>query len=355
MTEYVILGLLVVAVALLTVMLARQRASKDSKAETLLQGDINNLRLQVASLQTSLNQTLADSMNKSQTSVQQQLSESSKLINDVSRRLTELGDTNRRVGDIANDLKTLQNIMRNPKQRGTFGEFQLDSLLSNVMPPGQWQAQYKFKDGAIVDAVIFLDKGKILPIDSKFSLENYNRYVEEENKDQRAVYLKRVRDDLKGRIDETAKYIRPDENTMDFAFMFIPSETLYYDLLSGSVGAGGATRDLIEYAFRDKHVIITSPTSFMAYLETVLQGLKSLSIERQAIEIQKRVSQLSTHLKRYDEYMGRLGSSLGTTVGHYNNAYKEFAKIDKDVVRIAADSTKPSIEPVIVDKPQRDL
>ena len=232
-----------------------------------------------------------------------------------------------------------------------FGEFYLSSVLENILPPGQFQTQYKFSDGEIVDAVIFLDKGQILPIDSKFSLENYNRMIEASGK-ERDQYLLKVKADLKGRIDETSKYIRPSEKTMDFAFMFIPSESLYYDLLINNVGNGGSSRDLIEYAFREKHVIITSPTSFMAYLQTVLQGLRSLQIEEQAKDIQVRVGKLGQHIAKYDEYMGKLGNSLGTTVNHYNNAYKEFGKVDKDIVKIA--NTDPSVEPLLIDKPNAE-
>jgi DNA recombination protein RmuC len=140
---------------------------------------------------------------------------------------------------------------------------------------------------------------------------------------------------------------------MDFAFMFIPSEAIYYDLLINKVGAGSSgSRDLLEYAFRDKKVIIVSPTSFMAYLQTVLQGLRSLQIEGQAKEIQLRVGQLGTHIAAYETFMQKLGGSLGTTVSHYNNAHKELKKIDKDVVRIS--KTSPAIEPLILDKPQTD-
>lgn len=176
--------------------------------------------------------------------------------------------------------------------------------------------------------------------------------VGEKSKIEREKLLAKVRNDLKGRIDETSKYIRPSENTMDFAFMFIPSESLYYDLLIGDVGTGSSARDLIEYAFRDKHVIIVSPTSFMAYLQTVLQGLRSLQIEEQAKEIQVRVGQLGRHIGAYEVFMQKLGNSLGTTVGHYNNAHKELKKIDKDVVKIA--ETEPSVEPLLIDKPQQD-
>lgn len=224
-------------------------------------------------------------------------------------------------------------------------------MLENVLPPGQFATQYKFSDGEIVDAVIFLDKGQILPVDSKFSLENYNRMIEASGK-ERELYLQKVKADLKGRIDETAKYIRPSEKTMDFAFMFIPSESLYYDLLINNVGTGGSSRDLIEYAFREKHVIITSPTSFMAYLQTVLQGLRSLQIEEQAKDIQVRVGKLGQHIGKFEEYMAKLGNALGTTVNHYNAAHKELGKVDKDVIKIAGND--PSVEPLLIDKPLRE-
>ncbi len=349
MMLYVVIGVLAVAVVALIVVIVRLSGGRGK--DNYLQADLMNLRQEVSDLTASLNQTLTERMDKTQSSMQFQLRQSSALINDVSRRLTKLDETNKRVVDVADELKTLQNVLQNPKQRGVFGEFYLNSVLENVLPPNQWQAQYKFRDGETVDAVIFLDKRRILPIDSKFSLENYNRYIEATDKDVKAKLLARVKMDLKNRIDETSKYIRPNENTMDFAFMFIPSESLYYDLLISNVGQGGASRDLIEYAFRDKHVIITSPTSFMAYLETVLQGLRSLQIEEQAKEIQKRVAQLGMHIARYDEYMSKLGNSLGTTVNHFNNAYKEFAKVDKDVVKIAADGSEPRITPESVDKP----
>jgi DNA recombination protein RmuC len=207
-------------------------------------------------------------------------------------------------------------------------------------------------DSELIDEVVVLDKGKILPIDSKFSLENYNRMVNAADKAQRDALLAKVKADLKGRIDETAKYIRPSEGTMDFAFMFIPSESLYYDLLIGTVGSGSSARDLIEYAFRDKRVIIVSPTSFLAYLQTVLQGPRSLQIEEQARDIQVRVGQLGTHIRKFDELLGKMGKSLSTTVNHYNNSYKELAKIDKDVVKIAGGDKHA--DPNLVDRPQTE-
>ena len=291
-------------------------------------------------------------------SLSQQLTESGKQmraskdeIAKISERLAQINETNRHVESVASELKTLQAVLQNPKQRGVFGEFYLDTVLGNVLPPGSYELQYKFKDGEIVDAAVFLDKGKILPVDSKFSLENYNRMVTAKDKNTREIYAKKVRDDLKGRIDETSKYIRPSEKTMDFAFMFIPSEALYYDLLIDKVGTSGSQRDLVEYAFRDKKVIIVSPTSFMAYLQTILQGLRSLQIEKDAKEIQARVAKLGSHITTFDNYMGKIGASLGTTVSHYNAAYKSLAMIDKDVVKITA-GTETTIEAKQLAKPE---
>jgi DNA recombination protein RmuC len=352
-TLIIILAVIVVGFIILAFILnQRLRDLKGGSSVELMKSDVTELARSIALLQQNMGDKLDRGNMAMQTSVQRQLSESAKLVADVTQRLAKLDETNRRVVDVADELKTLQNVLQNPKQRGVFGEYYLESVLGNVLPTGQYQMQYKFKDGEIVDAVIFLEKGQILPIDSKFSLENYNRMIEATDKTERDRLMLKVKMDLKGRIDETSKYVRQSEKTMDFAFMFIPSESLYYDLLINNVGTGGSSRDLIEYAFRDKHVIIVSPTSFMAYLQTVLQGLRSLQIEVQAKDIQLRVGQLGQHIGKFEEYMQKLGSSLSTTVNHYNNAHKELAKVDKDVIKIAGTAT--SVDPVVVDRPQKD-
>lgn len=348
------IGVVIVAgfVVTISVLVIRLRDLKQEGAVDMLKIDVTELSRSIAGLQQTMGDRLDRNATSVQTSVQKQLGESAKLVADVTQRLAKLDETNRRVVDVADELKTLQDVLQNPKQRGVFGEYYLESVLENVLPTKNYKMQYGFKDGQIVDAVVFLDKGKILPIDSKFSLENYNRMITETNKDAREKLLAKVRADLKGRIDETSKYIRPSENTMDFAFMFIPSESLYYDLLIGSVGSGSSARDLVEYAFRDKKVIVVSPTSFMAYLQTVLQGLRSLKIEEQAKDIQIRVGRLGSHIARFEEYMQKLGGALGTTVNHYNAAHKELGKVDKDIVKIAEGDS--SVEPLLVDKPQKD-
>jgi DNA recombination protein RmuC len=273
---------------------------------------------------------------------------STKLIN-VQKSVSEVGESSKQVFKVADQLKELQSILKNPKQRGILGEYYLETVLQNVLPPESFKMQYAFKDGDIVDAAVFV-KGKVIPIDSKFSLDNYNRYVEAADGVDKDHYEKTFLNDLKLRITETAKYIRPSEKTMDFAFMFIPHEGIYYDLLSNKIGAG--EENMIQRAAGKYKVIIVSPTSFLAYLQTVLQGLKALEIEEKAQDIIKNVEKLSFHIAKYEDFYNKLGTTLSSTVNHYNAGYKELAKVDKDILKITGETA--GIEVLSVDKPQRD-
>lgn len=361
MIEIILIVLLVVVVlgfAFMFLTLSQKIAEiKNDSAAGLIKQDITALNQGISQLKDSLNASVNDRLDKNnelmRSSIQKQFGESAKIIAEVNHRLTKLDETNKRVVDVADELKMLQNVLQNPKQRGGVGEYYLEAVLSNVLPPHVYEMQYKFKDGEIVDAIIKLDKNRILPIDSKFTLENYNRFVEEKDKTKKETFALLFKKDLKNRIDETSKYIRPSENTLDYAFMFIPSEAIYYDLLVNEVGATNtSSRDLIEYAFRDKKVIIVSPTTLLAYLQTVMQGLRSLQIEEQAKDIQKRVGDLGKHIAAHEGFMQKLGNSLGTTVNHYNAAHKELKKMDKDVVKIAGNSE--SVDPLLIEKPAHD-
>lgn len=354
----ILIAVLLVAVLALFYMvwkLAQRPAAEamDSNSWQLFKQDLQGMQQMLSQSHAQMNERMDRNSASMQANVHAQMKQSSDIIKDVTERLTKLDETNRRVVDISGELRSLQNVLQNPKQRGVLGEYYLGQVLENVLPPGGFELQYKFQNGDIVDAIVKLDKGKILPVDSKFSLENYNRLIDKVESSERDTLIKTFKQDLKNRIDETAKYIRPAEGTMDFAFMFIPSEAIYYDLLINQVGSTKtSSRDLIEYAFRDKHVIIVSPTSFMAYLQTVMQGLRSLQIEEQAQQIQVRVGQLNRHIAAYDTFLQKMGGSLGTTVNHYNNAYKEFRKVDTDVAKISGTIAK--VEPLLVDKPATD-
>jgi DNA recombination protein RmuC len=345
---FTILALIVIAgIITVIILLLKNKPVKDDQALLMLQNQINELSKSLG----EINKSVSDGLNTSHKSMQQQFGQTAKIVQEVTEQLTSIKETNKQVVGFAEQLQSLENILTNPKQRGILGEYFLETLLKNVLPPHTFQMQYKFKDGEIVDAVIFVND-RIIPVDSKFSLENYNKIVEEKNPAEKEKLEKLFKQDLKNRIDETSKYIRPSEKTMEFAFMFIPAEAIYYDLLINQVGAVKVnTRDLIDYAMKEKHVIIVSPTSFLAYLQTVLQGLRAGQIEKSAQEIIKRVGDLQKHLSAYEVYMQKVGNNLGTTVGMYNTAYKEFAKIDKDIVKIAG--TEGGVDVLEIDKPQQ--
>src|SRR3989344_867849 len=315
----------------------------------MMQNQINELTRTLDTRLAESNKVMQSQFGTSTRVIQDVADKSARIVQEVTEKLVKLDETNRQVMSFADQLRNLQDILKNPKQRWILGEYYLETVLKNVLPPGSYQMQYAFPDGVIVDAAVFVDK-RIIPIDSKFSLENYNRILEARDPAEKKRYEAALIADLKMRIDETSKYVKPHENTMDFAFMFIPSEAVYYDLLINKVGAvADDTRNLIHYAGQKK-VIVVSPTSFLAYLQTVLQGLKNQKISKQAEEIIKQVENLGRHIGSYDSYMEKLGKNLGTTVSMYNHAYKEFAKIDKDVLKISGKSA--DIEPELLEKPE---
>lgn len=340
--------IILLAVLLVNVWLVIKIAGRKGEEEGSGEG-LNLLLTQLNELSRTVDHKMNESTRMMNESVRVQFGESAKLIREVTQGLTKLDETNRQVVSFADQLQSLQDILKNPKQRGVLGEYYLETLLKNVLPPGSFEMQYPFPDGTIVDAAVFV-KDKIIPVDSKFSLENYNRIVEEKDPTERDRLEKLFVNDLKNRIVETSKYIQPGQGTMDFAFMFIPHEAIYYDLLINRIGAlKEDSETLIQRAASKYHVLIVSPTSFLAYLQTVLQGLKGMQIEESVKSIIKNVGDLQKHLSAYEEYHGKLGNALGTVVNHYNSTTKEFKKIDKDVLRITGKGM--DLETLVIDKP----
>lgn len=323
------------------------------KLRTEMGDKSDKTRKEVEEKLDKISQTFQKSLSASSFTLQKQFKDSAEIIKDVTQRLTKLDETNTQVLSFSKQLQSLENVLKNPKQRGILGEYFLENLLGHVLTPNQYQMQYKFKSGEIVDAVIFF-KDKVIPIDAKFSLEKYNKIVEEKDAARRAEFEREFKMDVKNRIDETSKYIRPAEDTTDFAFMFIPAEGIYYNLLIYKVGTVQvSTMDLIEYAFK-KRVIIVSPTSFFAYLQTVLHGLKALKMEEGIKDIVKRVGELSKHLGQYEDHMQRLGNNLGTVVNTYNGAYREYKKIDKDIYKITDKEFGGAVEALMLEKPTEE-
>lgn len=323
---------------------------QDQNLFMLLQQQIQQLNKTMDEKMSETYRTMNQTQANIHKTIQGQFGQSAKMICDITEKLTNLDKTNQQVVGFSQQLANLERVLTSQKRRGNLGEAGLQLVLENILPPGAFKMQYQFEDGDTVDAAVFAKEG-IIPVDAKFSLENYTRLLDETDENRRVQLERDFKSDLKLRIDETSKYIKPKYGTLEFAFMFIPAEAIYYDLLVNEVGAVKVnTRSLIDYAFNTKKVIIVSPTTFAAYLQTVLQGLRAFQIEEGAKEIRKNVEKLGKHIKSYEDYMLRLGTSMSTTVNHYNSAYKELGKIDKDVVKITDGEKK--IEPMEIDKPR---
>lgn len=319
-------------------------------------GGANDLRDKLNDLSRQLNQQIGEQTrtmdNKLTKTVESQFDRSRKLIQNITKEIESVKETNKDVLDITESLQNLEQVLKNQKDRGSLGEAGLNLILENLLPPNAFELQYKFSDGKRPDAVIKAKDG-IIPVDAKFPLSNYQRLLEEEDEDKRAKIAKQFKNDLKGRIDETAKYIMPEEeNTLTFALMYIPAEGVYYDLLVNKVGAAGAnTRNLIEYA-HEKNVIIVSPTTLAAYLHTILQGLRAFRIEKNTERIQKGVHDLRKHLRAYEDLHQGLGRNLNTVVNKYEKSSRKLRGIGLDIRKITDGDFE--IDGVEVENPQLD-
>ena len=351
--EWLVVGLLIAILGTLVYLLWAPRQPQEGQGMVLLQQRIQEL-------ERSMDSKLGEGTTRMFESMKAQFGESQRLASDirdlVAKQLTEVrveqtktNESTTRFMVIAEQLANLEKVLKHQKQRGNLGEASLELILSNILPPGTYKMQYEFPGGETVDAVIETKEG-VIPIDAKFSLDNYQRLVNAIDDTQRAELEKQFKNDLKTRIDETSKYVRPKDGTLPFAFMYIPAEAIYYDLLINEVGSVKVnTRNLIDYAYNEKKVIIVSPTTFAAYLQSVLYGFKAFKIEETAKDIAKNVEALGRHLNAYQDYYKKLGNSLSTTVNHFNAGSKELGKIDKDVLRITGESAE--LESPLLEKP----
>jgi len=368
--EYIILFILVLILFIAIFLYFQLQKPKENETTALLFEMNKQLRDEIEKMRKSVESTsganrkeiqekldgihkgMDDFQKHTKDSLQKQFKDTANIITSVSERLKGLETTNKQVLSFTEQMKSLEKILQNPKQRGIFGEIQLNNLLANVLPPDHYEMQYSFKNGDKVDAVLFYNDF-IVPIDSKFSLENYNKMVEEDNPDRKKDFENEFKKDIKNRINETAKYIRPKEKTTEYAFMFIPADGLYQSLLSNKVGTLEVnSQNLIEYAFQKK-VMIVSPMSLFPYLQTALKALNELKMEENIEIIKKNLYNLTNHLKAYEDCLQRLGNHLGTVVNKYNEASSEFKKIDKDVIKISSGDMEIGFQPQVLDRPKK--
>lgn len=353
MTFIIVLAALMVANMALVFFLFRRgqqvEAPEDTQGMLMLQQQLAEMRQVVDQKLGEGTRNMSEFMVTQSDQARALMSTISKQVADqlveVTKGVTETKESTKQILTVAEQLNNLEKVLKNQKQRGNLGEASLELILSNVLPPGQYVPQHKFKDGEIVDMIVKTGDG-IIPIDAKFPLENYIRLSDATDDASIEQYRKDFKSDVKKRIDETSKYIRPEEGTMPFAFMYIPAEGIYYDLLNNDVGVGVNSRDLIDYAYNQKNVIIVSPTTFLAYLQTVLFGNQRQKIQDAAKDIIKNVTELGKHLKAYEESHNKLGNSLNTVVSHYEASGKAFRQIDKDVLRVTDEGIGVALTPV---------
>lgn len=349
----IVLTLIVIFLIWKTLGEGKKGQEKEGSTLSILASQIQDINKQINEQTKYVNDSTRNQSNDLQKSVQNINEQITKHLINVTKGVTEANEASKQVLSIADQLKNLEKVLKHQKQRGTLGEASLELILSNILPPTAYKLQYKFKDGKTVDAVIQTKEG-IIPVDAKFSLDNFARYSEAEDAITKQALYDAFAKDLEKRIDETAQYIKTGEDTLPFAFMFIPAEGIYYDLLTNEKGSSDATRrNLLDYAYQDKKVIIVSPTTFAAYLQSVLYGFRAFKIEESAQQIQKQVAELQKHLRQYEEYHMKLGKQLGATVNHFNDSHKAFQRIDKDVEKITGKSIE--VEPLKIDKPEDEV
>ncbi len=368
----IVLVLIIVLLAWVVLFLVTKQNNRGSENSLkLIQDHIFNLSKTFDNRIRETNRFLDAKLSETNKTLDAKLSESSKLLSDnmtktfatstkinkeanerietITKKLTELSETNKQIKDIWWQLAWLESILKNPKQRGNLWEYFLKELLENVFNEEQYSLQYQLDWVWIVDAALFIWK-KIIPIDSKFPQDNYEKLVSSEDEYSSKKYSTKLKKDIINRIDETSKYVLPEMWTTDFAFMLIPAEWLYYDLFINKVWELNVKK-IIEHAF-SKKVIICSPSSFYAYLQTVIQGMKALQIEEHAIAIQKHVIKLQKDLEKYEDWYKKIWKSLSATVNHYNSGYKRLWIIDKDIVKITEWEAWWSMEVLELDNPE---
>lgn len=348
MPEVILIGILTILIAALCVFIfsiyrkLNQIKQPDSQNLLFLQNQLNSLSVNIDTKIAEINRIIQNQLTFSHKQVQEQSAVNNELLNritinnnriiqDLTEKLVKVEDTNKQIMSFATQLQSLENILNNPKRRGILGEYFLETMLASALPKSVYQMQYSFNDGVIVDAVIFT-KEKIIPIDAKFSLEAFNKLVEIHDPDQKKRLEKDFMRDIKLRIDETSKYIKPEENTIDVAFMFIPSDSVYQEAIR--CGTNSSTEiDIVGYAF-SKKVVLVSPTSFFAYMQTIIQALNTIKVEEQVLEIVKYLQESSRYLKQFEENMNKLGKNIGLVVHSFNKTNDEANKLVKRIEKI---------------------
>ncbi|HRY28912.1 MAG TPA: DNA recombination protein RmuC [Elusimicrobiota bacterium] len=303
-------------------------------AETL-SGQTQNVNQQLHQVTTQVSQRLeniSSQMMTSQKSVGERLDNAARVVSEVQKSLGTLGQAAERIFDVGKDIAGLQEILRAPKMRGGLGEFFLGDLLSQILPTRHYELQHAFKNGGVVDAVVRLG-GKLVPVDAKFPLENFRKVMDAKTDEERKPLKKKLAGDVKKHIDDIAdKYILPDEDTYDFALMYVPAENVYYEIIVKDEDSEEG-KSLAEYALK-RRVIPVSPNSFYAYLQAIILGLRGFEIEENAKVIMENLARLQGDFHRFREDFDVLGGHVSKVKGKYDDAEKRLERFQEKLASI---------------------
>jgi DNA recombination protein RmuC len=330
---------------------------REEQSFLLVQQQIDQLRTQLAQnldsstrlihqqlgqLLSHVNERLKENseiLQKTQHTLGERLDNAARVVGNVQRSLGGLEEANRKIYEVGKDIASLQEILRSPKMRGGLGEFFLGDLLEQILPANYFAMQFAFRSGDKVDAVIKLG-GSVVPVDSKFPLENFRRMLEDPTDEDKGKAKRQFTADVKKHIDAIAsKYILPDEGTYDFALMYIPAENVYYETIIKDDCLGGE-RSLSQYAL-SKKVIPVSPNSLYAYLQAIVLGLKGMRIEEQAKEVLQYLSRLQGDFGKFKEDFGLLGKHLGHAQSSFQGAERRLDQFSQKL--LAADADKKGL------------
>jgi len=280
----------------------------------------------------------------------EKIEENVRIFGDVRERLGELTQRARDIQDVGKNIASLQELLRAPKFRGCFGELLLERLLADVLPQDTYSLQYKFRGGQIVDAVVRIGKN-LVPIDAKFPMEAFVRMVKVESEDERSALRRQFVRTVKKHIDDISKYILPDEDTFDFALMYIPAENIYYEAIIRDTQAGEGS-DIYSYSLQ-KRVVPVSPNSFYAYLQVIVLGLKGLRFEKAAQEILGYVSRLQGDLGDFEQEYAVLGGHLRHAADKYERAGRKLERFG-DKLRLAGENPVEELPEVTTERQSED-
>lgn len=347
--EAVMIVLLIALLALAgaAVWLLARRGSSQARDESRLEQQLVALKGDLTQTLASAQQTMLAQMNAVDTklsqrldavhsSVGQSLSATTETIGKIGEQLGGLGESAKHILEVGQDVSSLKDVLQPPKMRGAFGELLLEQLIKQVLPAARYTTQYRFKDGSIVDVVIHTSDG-LVPIDSKFPIESFRRVLDASNDEERVRRRKAFIRDVRDRVDEVSKYIRPEENTMDFALMYVPAEGIFYEIIAGTEGESPMTFAL------DRQVQLVSPNTFYALLQVIARGFGRQQIQENVKEFMARLGQIQNEFERFRKEF----EVLGTHVGHAKNKYDEVDRLaDRLSSRLAMSLQEPEQPPL---------